>query len=71
MEVKEGELLRWDGRKHIQMTTLEMKKLYYLQKKFKALLKLKYCTSLFELLLKDSTAESIAVDVRIILLCCS
>ena len=40
-------------------------------KKFKALLKLKYCTFLFELLLRDSTAESIAVDVRIILLCCS
>lgn len=53
------------------MTTLEMKKTVLPAKKFKALLKLKYCTSLFELLLKDSTAESIAVDVRIILLCCS
>ena len=43
MEVKERELLRWDGQKHIQMTTLEMRTLYCLQKKFKALLKLKYC----------------------------
>lgn len=56
--------------RNTQMTTLEMRKLLP-AKKFKTLLKLKYCTFLFELLLKDSTAESIAVDVRIILLCCS